>query len=64
MQRRLIFLDAIRDPLYRDVAHFVIETGKPTVAQLVNMVLMQLEVAGIVAPPAGSSTSSQVSPQS
>ncbi|WP_316659376.1 shikimate kinase [Ralstonia condita] len=57
-------LHAIRDPLYREVAHFVIETGKPTVAQLVNMVLMQLEVAGIVAPPAGSSSPSFVSPQS
>ncbi|WP_296228829.1 shikimate kinase [Ralstonia sp. UBA689] len=55
---------AVRDPLYREVAHFVIETGKPTVAQLVNMVLMQLEVAGIVAPPASSTTSSQVSRQS
>lgn len=61
---RLEELLAVRDPLYREVAHFVIETGKPTVAQLVNMVLMQLEVAGIAAPPAGSSTASQVSRQS
>ncbi|MEF9386784.1 shikimate kinase [Ralstonia solanacearum species complex bacterium KE056] len=57
-------LHATRDPLYREVAHFVIETGKPTVAQLVNMVLMQLEVAGIVVPPAASSPTSQVSSQS
>ncbi len=61
---RLEELHAIRDPLYREVAHFVIETGKPTVAQLVNMVLMQLEVAGIVVPPAASSPTSQVSRQS
>lgn len=35
-----------RDPLYRATAHFVIETGRPTVAALVNRVLMQLELAG------------------
>lgn len=57
-------LHAVHGPLYRDVAHFVIETGKPIVAQLVNMVLIQLEVAGVVAPPAGSPTPSQVSPRS
>jgi shikimate kinase len=37
-----------RDPLYRDTAHFVIETGRPSVAHLVNMILMQLEVAGVI----------------
>lgn len=37
-----------RDPLYRECAHFVIETGRPSVNGLVNMVLMQLEMAGIV----------------
>lgn len=37
----------LRDPFYREVAHFVIDTGKPSVAQLVNTVLMQLELAGI-----------------
>jgi shikimate kinase len=37
----------VRDPLYRECAHFVIETGRPSVSVLVNMVLMQLEVAGI-----------------
>jgi shikimate kinase len=39
-----------RDPLYRETAHFVIETGRPSVSTLVNMVLMQLELAGVVAP--------------
>lgn len=38
-------LYAQRDPLYRESAHFVIETGRPTVGTLVNMVLMQLEMA-------------------
>ncbi|MDR5780497.1 shikimate kinase AroK [Caballeronia sp. LZ065] len=37
-----------RDPLYHETAHFVVETGRPTVNALVNMVLMQLEVAGVV----------------
>ncbi|MGO4611844.1 shikimate kinase, partial [Variovorax sp. 2RAF20] len=36
----------------REVADFIIETGKPSVAQLANMVLMQLEMAGFVFPPA------------
>ncbi len=37
-----------RDPLYRETAHFVIETGRPSVPTLVNMILMQLELAGVL----------------
>ena len=44
--QRLRDLFAVRDPLYRETAHFVIETGRPSVATLVNMILMQLELAG------------------
>jgi shikimate kinase len=44
--KRLRDLYATRDPLYREVAHFVIETGRPSVATLVNMIVMQLELAG------------------
>jgi shikimate kinase len=51
--RRLRALFQDRDPLYRSTAHFVIETGRPSVHSLVNMVLMQLELAGAV--PAASS---------
>lgn len=47
---RLRDLYAQRDPLYRETAHFVIETGRPSVATLVNMIVMQLELAGIVPP--------------
>ncbi len=43
-------LYAARDPLYRQTAHFVIETGRPSVPTLVSMILMQLELAGIVDP--------------
>lgn len=39
-----------RDPLYRETAHFTIETGRPSVPTLVNMILMQLELAGVVPP--------------
>jgi shikimate kinase len=35
-----------RDPLYREVAHFVLETGRPSVSTLVNMIVMQLELSG------------------
>jgi shikimate kinase len=43
---RLRSLFEARDPLYREAAHFVIETGRPSVAMLVNMICMQLELAG------------------
>jgi shikimate kinase len=46
--RRLRALFQDRDALYRGTAHFVIETGRPSVHALVNMVLMQLELAGVV----------------
>ena len=39
-------LFAERDPLYREVAHFVLETGRPSVSTLVNMIVMQLELSG------------------
>lgn len=39
-----------RDPLYRETAHFVIDTGRPSLQSLIGMVLMQLELAGIVDP--------------
>ena len=42
---RLRELYAQRDGLYRETAHYVIETGRPTVSTLVNMVMMQLEMA-------------------
>jgi shikimate kinase len=38
-------LYAQRDGLYREASHYVIETGRPTVHTLVNMVMMQLEMA-------------------
>jgi len=43
---RLRELYQTRDPLYRETAHFIIDTGRPSVATLVNMIVMQLELAG------------------
>ncbi len=54
---RLRELYATRDPLYREAAHFVIETGRPTVSTLVNMIMMQVEQAGMASPPGTHSAS-------
>ncbi len=48
--RRLREMFRERDPLYRRTAHFVVETPRPSVPALINMVLMQLEVLGLVDP--------------
>jgi shikimate kinase len=53
--QRLRDLFALRDPLYRETAHFVVDTGRPSVATLVNMIVMQLELAGTLSPPAEAS---------
>jgi shikimate kinase len=45
--KRLRTLFQERDLLYRRCAHFVIETGRPSVHTLVSMVLMQIELAGL-----------------
>ena len=45
---RLRALYAERDSLYRETAHFVIEIGRPSVPMLLNMIVMQLELAGVV----------------
>ena len=46
--RRLRDLFHERDPLYSQAAEFIIETGRPSVPKLVNMILMQLELAGVI----------------
>jgi shikimate kinase len=42
-------LYAVRDPLYRETAHYQVETGRPSVATLVNMIVMQLELGSDIA---------------
>jgi shikimate kinase len=48
--QKLRELYAQRDPLYRRCAHYVLETNRPSVHNLVNMALMQLELAGVIDP--------------
>ncbi|MBC7673829.1 MAG: shikimate kinase [Polaromonas sp.] len=43
-------LHAERDSLYAQAAHFVIDTGRPSVPALVSKIMMQLELAGLVPP--------------
>lgn len=50
---RLRGLYETRDPLYRETAHFSIDTGRPSVATLINMIVMQLELAGGMPPAPG-----------
>jgi shikimate kinase len=40
-------LFAQRHPLYEKTAHYIVDTGRPSVSTLVNMIMMQLEMAGI-----------------
>jgi shikimate kinase len=47
---RLRSMHAERDPLYREAAHYQIETGRPSVPTLVNRIAMQLELAGALPP--------------
>ena len=45
-QQRLRELYQQRDPLYRETAHYVVETPRPRVSGLVNRILSQLELSG------------------
>jgi len=49
-QGKLRQLFAERDPLYREIAEFIIDTGRPSVPALVSMVVTQLELAGLLGP--------------
>jgi len=55
-QARLQELFAERDPLYREVADFIVETGRLSVHSLVNMALAQLELTGMLDPSMGTSS--------
>ena len=45
--KRLRALYAERDPLYRECAHFVIDTHGSSLSMLVNRIMMQLELAPV-----------------
>ena len=44
---RLRQLHDVRDPLYRETAHMIVDTGRPSVSMLVNHIVMQLELSGL-----------------
>lgn len=44
---RLQRLSQEREPLYREIAHFTIETGRQPPTASVNMIAMQMEMAGL-----------------
>ncbi|MGJ7489173.1 shikimate kinase [Variovorax sp. ZT4R33] len=48
--QRLKDLHAVRDPLYCEIAHTTVDTGRPSIAMLVGTIVQQLAQAGIVLP--------------
>ena len=50
--QRLKDLYEARDPLYRETAHLVIETGRPSVASLVSNIMQELKLEPEAPPPA------------
>lgn len=44
-QKTLEELFEKRDPIYRSIANQIVETGKPSVSQLTNHLIMQLELS-------------------
>jgi shikimate kinase len=50
--QRLKDLYLLRDPLYRETAHLVIETGRPSVASLVTTIMLALKLEPATPPAA------------
>ena len=59
---RLRELHEQRDALYRAAARFVVETGRPTLPTLVNMIVMQLDLAGTESPDAPAASGEDLPP--
>ncbi len=45
-QEKLRALFNARDPLYRETAHFVFETGRPSINKLLNTIIAELDLDG------------------
>ncbi len=43
---RLRNLFTLRDPLYREAAHYVFDTGRPSINKLLSAIIAELELAG------------------
>lgn len=51
-----------RDPLYQACAHFVVDTSKQSMSRVINMIVMQLELAGLKSSVDLHSSSSTIEP--
>mgnify|MGYP000356429286 CR=1 FL=1 len=45
-QEKLRDLFSVRDPLYRETAHHVFDTGRPSISKLLNAIIEKLELGG------------------
>jgi shikimate kinase len=45
-QEKLRALFNVRDPLYRETAHFVFETGRPSINRMLNTIIAELDLDG------------------
>jgi shikimate kinase len=45
-QEKLRALFNVRDPLYRETAHFIFETGRPSINRLLNSIIAELDLDG------------------
>ena len=45
-QEKLRNLFSVRDPLYRETAHYVFDTGRPSISKLLNTIIAELSLDG------------------
>jgi shikimate kinase len=45
-QEKLRTLFNARDPLYREAAHYVFDTGRPSIHKLLNSIIVELDLSG------------------
>jgi len=45
-QEKLKNLYSVRDPLYRETAHHVVDTGRPSISKLLNTIIAELSLDG------------------
>jgi hypothetical protein len=61
-RRRIEELLALRDPLYRECAHLVVDTGRQPVEQVVDVILARLDLAPPPVPSPASPTRPSTTP--
>jgi shikimate kinase len=45
-QEKIRDLFSVRDPLYRETAHHVVDTGRPSISKLLNTIIGELSLDG------------------